>query len=181
MISNTVTVFRLCLTIPLFLLLALHGPGWIALSLFLVAGALDILDGKLARSLGEASAFGAMLDLIGDRMLTLAAVAGLLTAGVMPIWSAAFAMILVLRDLFAAAFAEALKGRSAIPPSPLEPLKIAFAFAGLGLAMLPAAAYPNIGLAQDVLTAALLGLAAILAIVTLAGYWRATLRTLAQD
>ena len=180
MISNTVTAFRLVLTIPLFLSLMLHGPSWIAVGLFLTAGGLDMLDGKLARSLGEVSRFGAMLDLIGDRMLTFAAVAGLLAAQALSPLAACFAVIFVVRDIFIAALAEGAKEKT-IKPSRIEPVKVGFAFAGLSLAMLPKEAYPEFLPAHSATTLALLGIAAALTLVTMVEYSRQTLNALLSD
>jgi cardiolipin synthase len=78
MVSNAITIFRTLLTLPLFVLLAFGGNAWAALALFLGAGALDMVDGKVARARNETSAFGAMIDLVGDRLLTFAAVTGLI-------------------------------------------------------------------------------------------------------
>src|SRR6185295_17924838 len=83
MLSNSITIFRTLLTLPLFAILA-FGAGehrLTALALFLGAGLLDMVDGKVARARNETSAFGGMIDLIGDRLLTFAAVVGLIAGG----------------------------------------------------------------------------------------------------
>ncbi|MCR9079535.1 MAG: CDP-alcohol phosphatidyltransferase family protein [Hyphomonadaceae bacterium] len=180
MISNFVTLFRMSFVIPLFLVLATIGPSWIALALFLGAGALDVVDGKLARHLNESSELGAMLDLIADRLLTLAAVAGLLAAGTLSLLAASAGLILVARCLFFAAFGEALKGRTALINSKMEPAKILLSFAGLGLAMSPLYNHAFSGLQASDLITWILVAAATLTMYTLFGYARQSVGILSR-
>src|SRR5262245_30251731 len=42
---------------------------WVALAIFIAAAITDFLDGYLARSLGQQSSFGRMLDPIADKLL----------------------------------------------------------------------------------------------------------------
>ncbi|MEO0551478.1 MAG: CDP-alcohol phosphatidyltransferase family protein [Pseudomonadota bacterium] len=180
MISNSVTLFRMSLVVPLFLVLATVGPGWIALALFLGAGALDVVDGRLARHLNESSELGAMLDLIGDRLLTLAAVAGLLVAGTLSLLSASAALVLVARCTFFASFGEALRGRRDLKGSKLEPVKITFSFAGLSLAMSPYYYQQLMGLDASKIVAGLLIIAAILTMLTLSSYASSTVKVISK-
>ncbi|WP_300390556.1 CDP-alcohol phosphatidyltransferase family protein [Henriciella sp.] len=110
MISNTVTLFRIGLTVPLFLLLATDGPGLLALLLFLGAGLLDVADGKIARALGESSRLGAFIDLAGDRLLTLSAVMGLIASESLSLVGVLAGTILVARCAIVATAGEALGG-----------------------------------------------------------------------
>ena len=51
---------------------SLHGGDalrWVALSIFIVAGVTDVLDGYFARMWGQQSTFGRMLDPIADKLL----------------------------------------------------------------------------------------------------------------
>tara|TARA_R110000868_G_scaffold57591_2_gene177812 strand:- start:45777 stop:46328 length:552 start_codon:yes stop_codon:yes gene_type:complete len=178
MISNSVTLFRMSLTVPLFLLLATGGTGWLVLGLYFGAGLLDVVDGKLARGLGESSALGAMLDLVADRLLTLAAVAGLLIHGGLPLFAACASVVLVARCNVVASFGEALGGGAALVASPLEAVKIALTFAGLGLAMVPLGFVPGTGIALITIAEVLILLAAGLTTVTLTGYTLQAVRAL---
>ena len=193
MISNAITIFRTLLTIPLFALLAFGGNAWIALALFLGAGLLDMVDGKVARARNEVSPFGAIIDLIGDRLLTAAAVLGLALGGST---SAIVGIVLIVRDLVVASLNEALPGKLDIRVSVAEKFKIALAFIGLSLLMVakgyaqvsaaqiaewPSA--PDAGWASGVLGlmieqagGAALALSAALTLITLIGYWRRALR-----
>lgn len=172
MIANAVTLTRTLLTAPLFLLLTFGGDrfGWLPLALFLGCGLLDIVDGQLARRLGQPSRFGAMIDLLGDRLLTLAAVAGLIAGGALTGWCAAAGVILVARDLVVASLNEALPGRLATKGTVLEMAKVGFAFLGLSLLMAPSAPHgaTRVG-------AIALGLAALGAVAATALYWRAAM------
>lgn len=197
MVSNAITIFRTLLTLPLFALLAFGGSAWIALALFLGAGLLDMIDGKVARARNEVSPFGAMIDLIGDRLLTVAAVLGLALGGSA---TAIVGIVLIVRDLVVASLNEALPGKLDIRVSVIEKLKIAMAFIGLSLLIVakgcaqvsasqiaewPSA--PDAGWASGVLGAMIgqvgavaLALAAALTLITLIDYWRRALRAFKQ-
>jgi CDP-diacylglycerol--glycerol-3-phosphate 3-phosphatidyltransferase len=182
MIANTVTSLRMVLLIP-FCALLLGGSGdgarWGAFAVFLAAGLTDVFDGYLARRLGEASAFGAMLDLVADRMLTTVSLGALVVAGTLTGWGIVAAMVLILRDLIVASLNEALPGRLAIKVSMLERVKITAHFIAAGLLIAPEFWRPAPGMSQHQLGVVFLGVAAILAIVTLADYWRRGLRAFA--
>jgi cardiolipin synthase len=65
---------------------------------FILAGAglTDILDGYIARTWGQITALGSMLDPLADKMMLIAVFISLLATGYIP-WSAALAML--VRDL----------------------------------------------------------------------------------
>ena len=96
-IPNILSFVRLLL-VPVFLWLVL-GPEWdeLALVVLVVSGITDYLDGKLARSLGQASKIGAILDPVADRLYILAVVVGLGIREIIPWW---LAVALPLRDVF---------------------------------------------------------------------------------
>lgn len=169
MLANGVTIFRTLLTIPLFALLAFGAGayGWAPLALFLGCGALDVVDGKVARALGQTSRFGAMIDLLGDRMLTLAAVSGLIAGGAHSGLVAAAGVLLVARDLVVASLNEAAPGALTTRGGLAETIKIALAFGGLTLLIAPRL-HPLQAMAGE----SILCLAAVGAALTTAGYWR---------
>lgn len=177
MISNTVTLFRIGLTVPLFLLLATDGPGMLALLLFLGAGLLDVADGKLARAMGESSRLGAFLDLAGDRLLTLSAVVGLIASESLSLVGVLAGMILVARCAIVATAGEALGGPDKLKASSLEAAKIGLSFAGLGLAMAPVIPV-EMPFGQMQLVETLLVGAAFLCAVTIVDYLRQAVRSL---
>jgi cardiolipin synthase len=136
---NAVTAIRLLLLIPLYVAGVAGGPrgSWLALALYLLAGATDVVDGQLARRTGQVSLCGAMLDLIADRLLKLTALAVLaVDGGLSGVWLLPI-LILFGRDIVVATFNEHLPGRLGIYVSPAEKVKIAFQFAGPALLLAP--------------------------------------------
>ncbi len=95
-VPNALSLVRL-LGVPLFLWLILgpHADGW-ALVVLMVSGFTDWLDGYLARSWGQVSRLGQLLDPAVDRLYILAAIVGLTLRDIIPLW---FALLLVARDV----------------------------------------------------------------------------------
>jgi len=137
--ANAITWVRIILLIPLFWLLTDGPPGrrWLALALFLLAGLTDILDGRIARKLGQASALGGLLDLAADRLLTLTAVLGLIAGQTLVGPMIAAGAILIARDITVASLGEALPGQLDIRVTAGERVKIALQFLGFGLLIAP--------------------------------------------
>jgi cardiolipin synthase (CMP-forming) len=177
MISNTITIFRTLLTIPLFALLAFGGGayGWWPLVLFLGAGLLDMVDGKVARARNETSAFGAMIDLIGDRLLTFAAVLGLMIGGTIVGVHVAAGIVLIARDLIVASMNEALPGKLGPRVGAQEKVKIVAAFSALTLLIAP-----SLFAQQQIVGLSALWVAAALTVATVVGYWLAALKEFAK-
>src|SRR6266481_5244479 len=59
---------------------------WLALAIFLVAAATDLLDGYLARRWKQVTTIGTLLDPIADKMLVSAALISLVQVRVIPGW-----------------------------------------------------------------------------------------------
>jgi cardiolipin synthase len=113
-LPNLLSLIRLA-GVPVFLWLVL-GPeadGW-ALTLLMVSGVTDFLDGYLARRLGQTSMLGQILDPVADRLYILAVVVGLALREVIPWWAA---LSLPLRDLLLWGLVPLLRtrGYSALP------------------------------------------------------------------
>lgn len=94
-VPNALSGLRL-LGVPLFLYLVLgpHADGW-AVLLLMASGVTDYLDGLLARRWDQMTRLGQLLDPVADRLYILAAIAGLTTRGIVPLW---LAIALVARD-----------------------------------------------------------------------------------
>ena len=95
-VPNLLSLVRLA-GVPLFLWLLL-GPqadGW-AVVVLMVSGFTDWADGKLARSLGQASRLGALLDPAADRLYIVATLIAFVLRDVVPPWLVA---VLVGREL----------------------------------------------------------------------------------
>ena len=85
-LPNAFTLVRLC-CIPLFLYLLLGKDNQIAAAWLLGGlGATDWVDGWLARRYNQTSEFGKMFDPIADRLLFIVGIAGIIIAGVAPLW-----------------------------------------------------------------------------------------------
>ena len=61
---------------------------WLALGIFLVAAATDLLDGYLARRWKQVTTIGTLLDPIADKLLVSAALISLVEVRVLPAWMA---------------------------------------------------------------------------------------------
>ncbi|MDR2957120.1 MAG: CDP-diacylglycerol--glycerol-3-phosphate 3-phosphatidyltransferase [Coriobacteriales bacterium] len=99
--ANLVTIARILL-IPAFIIimlapwaswmpeptLAAYLKPWSAAAVFILLAATDGLDGYLARSRGEVTTFGKLLDPLADKILVAAALLALIELGVLPAWIA---------------------------------------------------------------------------------------------
>lgn len=72
-IANQLTVLRLLLA-PAVVICILYGRFGLALGALVLAGLTDMMDGALARRLGENSDLGALLDPLADKVLIVSAV-----------------------------------------------------------------------------------------------------------
>lgn len=75
-IPNVLTVLRLAAIVPFFWL-TMQGRDREALTLFLIAGLTDTLDGTIARRFGQVSKIGRLFDPLADKLFTGAAYVGL--------------------------------------------------------------------------------------------------------
>lgn len=89
-VPNMLTMSRFAL-IPLFLYLYLDDYRIAALTIVLLAGLTDILDGYLARRNGQITLTGMMLDPLADKLMMLAVIVALLIGRVLP-WEAVAVM-----------------------------------------------------------------------------------------
>lgn len=93
--ANVLTLLRLVL-VPFFLAAFIMGRmGW-ALLLFCVAAATDLIDGTVARMLGQPSKGGAFLDPLADKCLVQSCFIALGVIGVLPWW---FVILALARDV----------------------------------------------------------------------------------
>lgn len=82
-LPNVLTVFRMALT-PVFVSLLFYQKFVWALTVFIVAGITDGLDGLLARRFQQQSELGRILDPIADKMMLVASFVVLSMRGVFP-------------------------------------------------------------------------------------------------
>jgi cardiolipin synthase len=93
-VPNALTICRFVL-IPLYLAVFFAGYVKVAFVVVLLAGATDVLDGYLARTRGQVTVVGTMLDPLADKTMMIAVFLSLVIGGLIP-WTAAVAM--VVRD-----------------------------------------------------------------------------------
>ena len=69
--ANYITILRMALIFPVLIFATSYSSlyNWVALLLFVIAGITDHLDGYIARKTGSTSSFGALLDLVADKLL----------------------------------------------------------------------------------------------------------------
>jgi cardiolipin synthase (CMP-forming) len=98
--ANQLTILRMLL-IPAFVILLLYEHrGW-ALTVLLVAGLTDLLDGLIARATGQKTTLGAWLDPMADKLLLVTmfivlTLPGIGSANRLPIW---FTILVISRDV----------------------------------------------------------------------------------
>ncbi len=92
------SVLRIILTFIIIAFLLVPGPlpKTLALAGFVVASFTDWLDGYLARRWRQTSPFGALIDPIADKVLTLGLFAAFVWLGLVPLWMAA---VIAVREL----------------------------------------------------------------------------------
>ncbi len=86
---NTLTLIRLGTALPIVLLIiGVFGPQYapMAILLFALGGALDKLDGVIARRWNQVTEFGAIMDPIVDKIWLHSVNAALLSIGALPLW-----------------------------------------------------------------------------------------------
>ncbi len=93
--ANFLTLSRLVL-VPFFLAALIAGRMGLALTLFCIAGATDLVDGTVARKFGRPSRWGAMVDPLADKCLVQSCFISMGVMGVLPWW---FVMLALVRDL----------------------------------------------------------------------------------
>jgi cardiolipin synthase len=115
-LPNLLTASRLAL-VPVVVWHIVHGHTWGAFGWFVLAAVTDLLDGNLARWLGQKSVLGAWLDPIADKAMLLSTLLALAWAGTLPGWLAA---VVVVRDAVVLGGAGAyrwLTGRLEVAPT----------------------------------------------------------------
>lgn len=98
---------------PLYVL-AMEVSATLPLAIAVLAAASDFVDGRLARRLGSASRAGAVIDVVGDGVFVVSALAGLASVRVVT-WLLPAAVVLALGGLAVAS----LRARAvSVPPQP---------------------------------------------------------------
>jgi cardiolipin synthase len=175
--ANKLTVSRI-IVIPVILALLVipHGwAAWLAVVLFIAAGATDYLDGYMARRDHEVTKLGQFLDPIADKLLVSAVLLVLVYNQQINGFSLLPAIIILLREVAVSGLREFLAElRVSVPVSRLAKWKTTIQMVALGFLIvgryapdaIPATTIGDIGL----------WIAAVFTVITAWDYWRASLK-----
>ncbi len=94
-LPNAISIMRIILILPILALFVNDEFGW-ALTLFIIAGLSDGVDGYLAKKYGWNTRLGAFLDPAGDKLLVAWSFGTLAFLGHIPVW---LAVIVISRDV----------------------------------------------------------------------------------
>ena len=163
---------------------------WVAVALFIAAAITDFLDGYLARSLGQQSSFGRMLDPIADKLLVSSCLLMLGADETIKGWSLWAAIVILCREILVSGLREYLAElRVSVPVTRLAKWKttvqlIAIGFLLAGRAGDEAMAYLT-GVETTVVVTyfglTLLWISAIVTLYTGYDYFRAGLQHLIEE
>ena len=138
-LSNILTLSRILVIPIIVILIYFKGPisGWIAFTLFCIAGITDYFDGYFARIRKEISNLGTVLDPIADKLLVSAVILILTSKGVIEKWETIPALIILLREIAVSGLREFLAGiKVSVPVSKIAKFKTALQLIALGILIL---------------------------------------------
>ena len=108
-------------------------PRWVALAVFIAAAITDILDGYLARSWGQQSALGRMLDPIADKLLVSSSLLMLAAVDTIRGWSLLAAVVILCREILVSGLREYLAElRVSVPVTRLAKWKTTVQLVAIG-------------------------------------------------
>src|ERR1700681_2119470 len=149
---------------------------WVALAIFIAAGITDILDGYFARTLGQQSSFGRMLDPIADKLLVSCCLLMLAADDTIKGWSLWAAVVILCREILVSGLREYLAElRVPIPVTRLAKWKTTVQLVAIGFLLAGKAGDEEVsrmlGRATTAITEVGIGLLWISALVTLYTGW----------
>lgn len=173
-LPNLLTLGRIA-AVPLVVILAGVGaPGTdaAAAAVFALASVTDWLDGYLARSRGQTSEFGRMLDPIADKLLVGATLLMLAGTHRLDGWGLYPAVIVLAREILVSGLREYMAGsRAGLPVTTLAKWKTGAQMAALGTLLLGNRGAAWLGLAFLPATPIGLALIVVAALLTVATGW----------
>jgi cardiolipin synthase (CMP-forming) len=106
---------------------------WVALAIFVAAAITDFLDGYFARSLGQQSSFGRMLDPIADKLLVSSCLLMLAADETIKGWSLWAAIVILCREILVSGLREYLAElRVSVPVTTLAKWKTTAQLVAIG-------------------------------------------------
>jgi cardiolipin synthase len=119
-LPNALTSVRFVL-IPIYLFVFFSGHVKIAFFIMVVAGITDVLDGYLARTRGQITAIGSMLDPLADKTMMLAVILSLLFSHKIP-WAAGAAIFIRDAGMIAGSAFFHFRGKKTVPANTMGKL-----------------------------------------------------------
>jgi cardiolipin synthase len=154
---------------------------WVALAIFIAAGITDILDGYLARSLGQQSSFGRMLDPIADKLLVASCLLMLAADETIRGWSLWAAIVILCREILVSGLREYLAElRVSVPVTRLAKWKTTAQLVAIGF-LLAGQAGDQIVPVVTLTGLTLLWISAIVTLYTGYDYFRAGVQHLIEQ
>jgi CDP-diacylglycerol--glycerol-3-phosphate 3-phosphatidyltransferase len=154
---------------------------WVALAFFIAAGLTDILDGYVARRLGQQSSLGRMLDPIADKLLVSSSLLMLAAGTTIHGWALLAAVIILCREILVSGLREFLADlRVSVPVSQLAKWKTFGQLLAIGFLIAGEAGQTVLPITIEV-GVTLLWIAAIVTLYTGWDYLRAGLRYMIDE
>lgn len=113
-LPNLLTMLRFLL-VPVMSYFLINQNFTLAISIYILASATDILDGFIARKYNMITKLGKFLDPMADKLLQFSALLGLWVVGIIPFW---ITLIFFLKEIFMGLGAiKLLKNKDVVVPS----------------------------------------------------------------
>lgn len=112
-VPNILTISRFFL-IPVYIAVFASGYYVWAFVVVVVAGATDVLDGYIARTRGQITPVGAMLDPLADKSMMIVVIISLVVSGLIPWYAAALVFIRDVGMIIGSAFFH-FRGKRTVP------------------------------------------------------------------
>ena len=154
---------------------------WVALTLFIIAAITDFLDGYFARSWGQQSSLGRMLDPIADKLLVASCLLMLAADDTIRGWALWAAIVILCREILVSGLREYLAElRVSVPVTQLTKWKTVLQNFAVGFLIAGEAGDRVIPIVSEV-GIVLLWVSAILTLYTGYDYFRAGIRHLIEE
>ena len=168
--ANYITILRMALIFPVLIFATSYSSSynWVALLLFVIAGITDHLDGYIARKTGSTSSFGALLDLVADKLLIIITLFYFISyeSSILLIIPS---ILIIIREIVISAFRQLLsesEGKNSIKVTFIAKSKTTLQIFALSFLIIS----PNFGQPFFFLTILLFWLAAYVSLHSLYGY-----------
>lgn len=119
-LPNLLTCIRFLL-IPVYIAVFRSGHVKTAFLIMVIAGVTDVLDGYIARSRGQVTQIGIMLDPLADKLMLITVILSLMISGMIP-WTAAAAMFIRDAGMIAGSAFFHFRGKKTVPANAMGKL-----------------------------------------------------------